>query len=126
MTPEQTQAFRSQLEQQRADLLARIRAQRGGALGRAEAAAAHMDRTDVDDSRVQAAIEREAEFAMDEHELAELALIDAALERIARGSYGQCIDCGVDIPAARLQAAPAAARCIACQEKYERSHGLAV
>lgn len=126
MTPEQTQAFRSQLEQQRADLLTRIRAQRGGALGRAEAAAAHMDRTEVDDSRVQATVEREAEFAIDEHELAELALIDAALERIANGSYGLCIDCGVEIPVARLQVAPAAARCIACQEKYERTHGLAI
>ena len=38
------------------------------------------------------------------------------------GSYGVCIDCGVDIPFARLQATPSAERCIACQEKYEKTY----
>jgi DnaK suppressor protein len=35
------------------------------------------------------------------------------------GTYGLCIDCGTHIPAARLQVAPEAARCIPCQEKVE-------
>ncbi|HRH06029.1 MAG TPA: TraR/DksA C4-type zinc finger protein [Burkholderiaceae bacterium] len=29
------------------------------------------------------------------------------------------MDCGVQIPVARLQVSPSAARCIACQEKLE-------
>jgi RNA polymerase-binding transcription factor DksA len=53
------------------------------------------------------------------HTLAELAEVDAALARVHDGSYGECIDCGVEISPARLFAYPAARRCIACQEKYE-------
>ena len=41
----------------------------------------------------------------------ELMLIDAALKRIDDGAYGECIDCGTDIPFDRLQALPFALRC---------------
>lgn len=52
----------------------------------------------------------------------ELARIDAALTRMDEGRYGICVDCDNDIPLARLQAQPAAARCIVCQEQYEKTH----
>jgi DnaK suppressor protein len=45
--------------------------------------------------------------------------IEAALLRIARGSYGVCIDCGEPIDAGRLANTPAAARCHSCQEVFE-------
>ena len=45
--------------------------------------------------------------------------VDAALARIASGSYGVCIDCGEAIPEKRLTALPASARCIECQRKQE-------
>jgi RNA polymerase-binding transcription factor DksA len=45
---------------------------------------------------------------------------------MARGHYGKCIDCGTDIPLARLQAQPWAARCVACQERFERTHATGV
>jgi RNA polymerase-binding transcription factor DksA len=41
--------------------------------------------------------------------------IDAALDRIADGTYGVCVQCGVDIPAERLEFRPYAAGCVACQ-----------
>ncbi len=44
----------------------------------------------------------------------------AALDRLARGQYGVCVECGTDIGDARLDAVPAAARCIACEERHER------
>ena len=50
----------------------------------------------------------------------ELAAIAAALGRIARGQYGVCADCGADIGYARLEAQPAAVRCIACERRHER------
>jgi RNA polymerase-binding transcription factor DksA len=53
-------------------------------------------------------------------ESAELAAIDAALERLQSGSYGQCQRCGMAISAGRLQAQPSAATCLACQELQER------
>jgi DnaK suppressor protein len=36
----------------------------------------------------------------------------AALERVAAGTYGVCEVCGREIPAARLEARPAATRCV--------------
>lgn len=48
----------------------------------------------------------------------ELTLIDEALERIDRGSYGLCVDCGGEIPLARLHAVPATRCCLECQKKH--------
>jgi DnaK suppressor protein len=46
--------------------------------------------------------------------------IDEALERVAKGEYGVCSDCGEAIAPNRLQANPAARRCLECQTKSER------
>lgn len=56
-----------------------------------------------------------------ERDAAELRDIEAALQRIDDGHYGQCIDCGTGITLARLQAQPAALRCIRCQEALEKA-----
>lgn len=48
--------------------------------------------------------------------------IEAAFKRIKDGKFGECIDCGDNIPFKRLQAFPTAKRCIACQEKRERQY----
>jgi DnaK suppressor protein len=40
--------------------------------------------------------------------------IDAALERIAAGTYGNCVQCGQAIPLERLQFRPSALSCVAC------------
>ena len=45
------------------------------------------------------------------HHVAE---VDAALDRVADGTYGVCEVCGGDIGAARLDALPAARTCIRC------------
>jgi DnaK suppressor protein len=44
----------------------------------------------------------------------------AALTRFDEGSYGQCVDCGHEIPEGRLEARPEAARCVGCQAKYAK------
>ena len=113
-------AFKQKLEHQRADLLAQMAQQRGGQTSRVEVAAAHY--AHAEDSRAQVATEREVEFAINEHETAELAAIDKALARIDAGTYGRCMDCDAKIPEARLNAAPEASRCIGCQEKEEHTH----
>jgi RNA polymerase-binding transcription factor DksA len=43
-------------------------------------------------------------------------VIQAALGRIADGTYGQCVACGEDIGEARLAAIPEATRCVNCAE----------
>lgn len=47
----------------------------------------------------------------------------SALARLDAGTYGVCIDCGEKIAAARLEFRPEAARCLACQEKFEDAEG---
>jgi len=49
----------------------------------------------------------------------ELLAVRAALKRIAEGVFGECVDCQKTIALPRLQATPAAMRCIACQTKFE-------
>lgn len=63
----------------------------------------------------------EREVAVLDAAAADQQLIVQALERIDAGTYGMCIDCGKKIPDARLKARPESARCVADQQKYERS-----
>ena len=44
----------------------------------------------------------------------EIASVKRALSRIEAGTYGKCVRCGAEIPAARLTARPEAALCIDC------------
>ncbi len=120
MNIEQAVPYRQELQAMRIALLAQMAQQRGGVVSRAEAAADHFGH--AEDSHAQVATERELEFAISEREAVELNAIDAALRRIEAGAYGDCIDCGTHITAARLQATPEAPRCIHCQEKAEQHH----
>jgi len=51
----------------------------------------------------------------------ELNEVRAALERLDNGTFGKCLDCGRDIPPARLAAIPWTAYCIEDQEKRDCS-----
>lgn len=51
-----------------------------------------------------------------ERERNELGEIDAALERIAKGSYGKCEQCGQAIQPQRLRALAEARRCLSCSQ----------
>jgi RNA polymerase-binding protein DksA len=53
---------------------------------------------------------------------AELREIEAARHRLDEGSYGICADCGAAISFQRLQAEPAAARCVECQARHEKTY----
>lgn len=112
--------YKTRLLQDRQQLLQRIAAQRGGQVSRADMAAEHD--MHAMESHARAITEMNEEFAMNEHETAELAALDAALDRLAQGLYGQCQDCGVDIPEARLNAYPMALRCVNCQDAVEKAH----
>jgi len=48
--------------------------------------------------------------------------IDAARRRLDDGSYGVCLDCGAAIVFERLFAEPAAARCLECQARHEKTY----
>jgi DnaK suppressor protein len=109
---------RERLLDVRTQLLQRIAHERGGLVSRADMAAKHDVRSF--DDRAHAISERNEEFAMNEHETAQLGDIEAALERVKAGTYGLCIDCGAIIPPARLIAYPTAKRCVGCQTQKEQ------
>ena len=57
-----------------------------------------------------------------DRDLDELRAIDAALLRMAEGSYGFCEACDRPIDIRRLNLTPQALRCIDCQTIFERTH----
>jgi RNA polymerase-binding transcription factor DksA len=63
----------------------------------------------------------EKEFAVDiiESEQEELREIDAALARVADGSFGACEVCGKRLSYQRLVAVPFARLCVECKRKEE-------
>jgi DnaK suppressor protein len=118
MKSEDLDPLRQQLLNARQVLMERIAQQRGGAVGRVEAATEQLGESE--DEHAQNITERDLAFAIDEHESAELNAIQAALVRVREGTYGACTDCGQAIALARLQASPEAERCIRCQTQFEQ------
>ena len=49
-----------------------------------------------------------------------LQLVDEALQRIRKGTFGVCVECHDDLNRKRLEAVPWASHCISCQEKVEK------
>ena len=119
ITPADAHALRRGLEQRAEALrgeLVEARAhdpsgRRGEGLGGREVG-------DLEDAAGEAAIETVADAEM-QRDLDELRQVEAALLRMAEGFYGQCADCGEPIELPRLQAQPAALRCMACQRRAE-------
>ena len=64
--------------------------------------------------------EQEFTLGLMENEEETLRQIEASLERIEDGSYGQCEECGGKIPKPRLEAIPYAALCVKCASQSER------
>ena len=77
---------------------------------------------DVVDAALDAA-QDEISSQLAEVESRELAHIERALDRIKKGSYGECEGCGERIPLARLNALPYATSCIECQRAAETGGG---
>ena len=65
-------------------------------------------------------VNREIDYSLGENSEQVLHEIDAALKRIADGSYGACTRCGKEIGEERLEAMPWAALCIDDARDAER------
>ena len=64
--------------------------------------------------------EQEFTLSLMENDGGTLTQIEASLERIEEGTYGQCEECDVRIPKTRLNAIPYATLCIRCAEQQEQ------
>ena len=63
---------------------------------------------------------KELLFSQSTNERNTLKLIEEAIDRIAEGIFGECINCGDEINQKRLDAIPWAPHCIKCQELQEQ------
>jgi len=70
--------------------------------------------------RASSSYQKEFLFHQSNNDRQLLLMVDTALERIRQGSYGECVSCGNEINAKRLQAVPWTRHCISCQEKQEK------
>src|SRR5699024_4108091 len=68
--------------------------------------------------------ERGKDLALNEHAEKELEEINSALHAINEGTYGICVECGVDIPFERLEIVPTTDRCKnhASDQTFTRDH----
>ena len=73
----------------------------------------------------QGNVGREVDQVLTDIDAADLARINHALEALEDGSYGQCGECGCDIPFERLKIEPQTQHCVACKSRWEQSTGHA-
>ncbi len=107
-------------EQQRAALRARLLARArvlaeeiGTGLGADKLREEAFDPVSIEEAEVGlSSVQRDTE---------ELRDVEKALERLDRGTYGLCIDCGTALPYVRPDAVPEASRCLHCEAERERT-----
>lgn len=64
--------------------------------------------------------ERSKDLALRDNEHILLKKVEAALEKIKEGTYGECNHCGKSINIKRLEALPSAVLCMECQEESDK------
>jgi RNA polymerase-binding transcription factor DksA len=116
-----TDRFRTDLEERRERVLAVIEhRERGGSLEEeiGELVSSSADNHLADTATETYDRELDEGLGVDAERL--LGEIDAALGRIADGSYGRCVVCGNPIDEERLEAMPHATLCIEDKRRQER------
>jgi DnaK suppressor protein len=109
--------LRTILESRRSEIVhelhARIRAVRNDGMA---------DRDVVEDAeRSGLNLQDDIGFAVIQLKTETLNRMDAALQRLDEGNYGDCFECGGEIAEARLRALPFAVRCRDCEQSRETS-----
>lgn len=64
---------------------------------------------------------RQVILNLSEQERGQLEKIDEALQKIEDGQYGNCEECGENIPIKRLDIVPFAKFCVECKNKIEEN-----
>lgn len=78
----------------------------------------HRDLSDLFDESPTVDLDPETLLSLQERTERRLSEIDEALTRVADGTYGLCVECHEPIPFRRLEALPAASRCIECSGRF--------
>src|SRR5882672_2511943 len=121
LTQTQTKELQRRIDRRREALLTELR--EDTARAREHPYAEHAGPAPDSGDESVASLFADLEQADVSRDLGEFRALEAARERIKEGEYGICVDCGSDIGFERLKAFPAAARCIQCQERHEKTYG---
>ena len=113
MDQQQLDSLKSALEEERASVERQLREH--GAPTDTEGVDVDVDEGFADSAHATA--ERSQTLALVEQLQEHSRAIDAALARIADGTYGKCENCGKDIPFERLEARPTATLCVDCAKQ---------
>jgi len=70
--------------------------------------------------RAASSYTKEFLFSQSNNDRQLLQMVETALARIREGAFGECVSCGNEINAKRLEAVPWTRYCIECQEKMEK------
>jgi DnaK suppressor protein len=116
MTATQQKHFEHVLLRQQAELVARRSAYLAGMTRSGPARDVLLQ--DGDDA-AQRASDRKIDLQRVEEDVACLSTINAALVRIAAGTYGICRECCTDIPVERLEISAQTPYCVACEAQRE-------
>lgn len=120
MEQEDVERLRQKLEFQRHETRQFLR--------RLEQEAHSLDTDAIQDSADRCAISlsKESLFERSSQRRTVLRLIEAALNRIAEGSFGICVGCFAEIQDQRLQALPWTQFCLRCQGELEEKIGASL
>jgi DnaK suppressor protein len=115
MDKKKLDTFKKRLEERQQSLRKMVsRTEEDGRIADQDAAAA-----DIAD-RAASSYTKEFLFSQSNNDRQLLQMVESALARIREGSFGECVSCGDEINAKRLEAVPWTRYCIECQEKLEK------
>jgi DnaK suppressor protein len=112
MEADRLEVFRVLLEERRQSLIDKSGQAIGELVGERDVMS---DSTDIASEES----DRDLALRMHDHDRSVMRDIEAALVRIRRGEYGECMACGDDITERRLLARPMATHCIDCMTELE-------
>ena len=114
MTTKSLEQYRDILEAKRKELL----------VGNGDREEILIENAAEEFDRLQQQLNREVAIRNLDRESTMLKSVQAALTRIANGSFGVCLRCDEDIPERRLNALPWAAYCVKCQEIVDHQRAM--
>ncbi len=121
LTVEQKNQLEQALKQRYQHLIGEVRAELGNEGLQHFADFAEAGGSDQGDESVADAL-ADIAAARADRQVNEMRDIEAARKRMKQGEYGVCVDCSEAIQFERLQAYPAALRCVDCQQAHEKTH----
>jgi RNA polymerase-binding transcription factor DksA len=118
MTAQERRRIEALLEARLEELVRMRAAMRRSVEGMRESELAHIDNHPADADLHEQEVDETTQLFLEEEERR----IAEARRALSDGTYGICFDCLEPIPAERLNAMPAAVRCVDCQRHFEGSH----